>query len=83
MLRKNSMMPRPYEIWDWETANIVYAYPTLEEAFTNVRAEVAANRAEIAASWFLQYDDRNKGYIIAEGDELVERAFAASATIPG
>ena len=77
------MTPRPYEIWDWETANIVYAFPTLEEAFADVRAEVAANGPGVAASWFLQFDDRTEGYIIAEGDELVKQAFASSATVPG
>jgi len=73
------MMARPYELWDWETANIVYTYATLEEALADVRTEVTANGPEVAASWFLQYDDRTDGYIIAEGDELVKQACAAPA----
>jgi hypothetical protein len=75
------MMPRPYEIWDWQTANIVYAYPTLAEALADVRQEVTANGPDIAASWFLQYDDRETGYIIAEGADLVKQALAAVAPI--
>lgn len=73
------MMAQLYEIWDWETANIVYAYATLEEALADVRNEVTVNGPESAASWFLQYDDRSNGYIIAEGGELVKQAFAAPA----
>jgi hypothetical protein len=74
------MTSRPYEIWDWETANIIYAYATLEEVLNDVRNEVTANGPDSAASWFLQYDDRSNGHIIAEGDELVKQAFATSAS---
>lgn len=75
------MTPCPFEIWDWETANIVYAYPTLEEALKDVRAEVKINGADTAASWFLQYDDRSTSYVIADGDELVRQAFATPASV--
>lgn len=74
------MMTRPYEIWDWETANIVYAYATLDEAFADVRNEVTANGPESVASWFLQYGTRSNGYIVAEGDELVKQAFTESTS---
>ncbi|MGI8689115.1 MAG: hypothetical protein ACR2M3_11100 [Thermomicrobiales bacterium] len=77
------MTPRPYEIWDWDTANIVYAYATLEEAFADVRKEVTVNGPESAATWFLQYDDRVNGYIVAEGNALVKRAFASAIPVSG
>lgn len=64
-------MKRPYEIWDNDTFNIVYAYPTLEEALASVRQEIAANGPESAASWVLQYDDRVAIENIADGDALI------------
>jgi hypothetical protein len=72
------MTARPFEIWDWETANIVYAYPTLEEAFADVSAQVTVNGPESAATWMLQFDDRKEAYVIADGEELVKQAFAAA-----
>lgn len=77
------MTPLPYEIWDWETTNIVYAYATLEEALADVRNEVTVNGPESAATWFLQYDDRVRDCIVAEGGALVQQAFAASVSVPG
>jgi len=77
------MTTRPYEIWDWDTANIVYAYATLDEAFADIRNEVTINGPESAARWFLQYDDRVNGYIIAEGNALVKQAFASAISVSG
>lgn len=74
------MAARPFEIWDWETANIVYAYPTLEEAFADIRTQITVNGPESAATWMLQFDDRKEAYVIADGEELVKRAFTAAAT---
>ena len=67
-------MKTPYEIWDNDTFNIVYAYPTLEEALASVREEVTANGPESAASWVLQYDDRVTYKNIAHGEALISLA---------
>jgi len=71
-------MKTPYEIWDNDTFNIVYAYPTLEEALASVRDEVAANGPGSAASWVLQYDDRTAIKNIANGEGLVRLAMRAA-----
>jgi hypothetical protein len=68
------MMKTPYEIWDNDTFNIVYAYPTLEEALASVRQEIVANGPESAASWVLQYDDRITTVNIAHGESLIALA---------
>lgn len=67
-------MKTPYEIWDNDTFNIVYAYPTLEEALASVRQEIVANGPESAASWVLQYDDRITAVNIAHGESLIALA---------
>jgi hypothetical protein len=67
-------MKTPYEIWDNDTFNIVYAYPTLEEALAEVREEIAANGPESVFSWVLQYDDRTRIENIAYGDSLIRLA---------
>lgn len=67
-------MKTPYEIWDNDTFNIVYAYQTLEEALTDVREEIAANGPESVSSWVLQYDDRTRIENIAYGDSLIRLA---------
>jgi len=72
------MTARPYEIWDWDTANIVYAYATLEEALTDVRNEVTVSGPESAATWFLQYDDRVTIENIAHGEALIGLAMNAA-----
>jgi hypothetical protein len=74
-------MKTPYEIWDNDTFNIVYAYPTLEEALASVRQEIAANGPESATSWVLQYDDHATLKNIAHGESLVDLARKA-APIP-
>jgi hypothetical protein len=76
--RKDEVMKSPYEIWDNDTFNIVYTYPTLEEALASVREEVAANGRESAASWVLQYDDRTTIRNIADGEDLVRLAVEAA-----
>lgn len=71
-------MKRPYEIWDNDTFNIVYAYATLEEALADVRNEVTANGPESAAAWLLQYDDRVTIENIAHGEDLIGLAMNAA-----
>jgi hypothetical protein len=67
-------MKTPYEIWDNDTFNIVYAHPTLEEALADVREEIAANGPESVSSRVLQYDDRTRIENIAYGDSLIRLA---------
>ena len=68
MRRGNKAMKTPYEIWDNDTFNIIYAYPTLEEALADVRDEITANGPSSVSSWVLQYDDQMTIKNIAHGD---------------
>ena len=72
-------MKTPYEIWDNDTFNIVYAYPTLDEALASIRHEIAANGPEAAASWVLQYDDRVTVENIAHGESLIDLALKTTS----
>lgn len=71
-------METTYQIWDNDTFNIVYAYPTLDEALADVRDEISANGPESVSSWVLQYDDRTRIKNIAYGDGLVRLATETS-----
>lgn len=71
-------MKTPYEIWDKDTFNIIYAYPTLDEALASIRNEIAANGPESAASWILQHDDRVTVETVAHGESLVDLALKAT-----
>src|SRR5258707_649469 len=78
-IKRNTIMSAcPYEIWDWETGNIVYAYATLDEALADVRAAANENGPETIATWFLQYDDRSTGENIADGEDLIRLAMNAA-----
>ncbi len=65
---------RPYQVWDYMNASIVYAYPTLDAALAGVRREIDANGPDVAQTWFLQKDDGSNIEIIAEADDLVALA---------
>jgi hypothetical protein len=65
---------RPYQVWDYVNASIVYAYPTLAAALAGVRREIAANGPDVARTWFLQKDDGNEIEIIAEENGLIALA---------
>ena len=73
-------MKTPYEIWDNDTFNMVYAYATLEEALASVRQEIAMNGPDSAASWVLQYDDRVTLENIAHGETLIGLAMSDTPT---
>ncbi len=62
---------RPFQVWDYENASMVYAYPTLDAALDGVRSEIEANGADVARTWFLQKDDGDEIAIIAEEAGLV------------
>jgi hypothetical protein len=68
-----------YTIWDTETANLVDAYPTEEEALADVRDAVEQFGRSYAASWGLSRKESNGALIaIADGEELVDRAFGVA-----
>jgi hypothetical protein len=71
-------MKTPYEIWDNDTFNIIYAYPTSDEALASIRNEIAANGPDSASSWILQYDDRATAETVAYGESLVDLALKAA-----
>ncbi len=65
---------RPFQVWDYENASMVYAYSTLDGALDGVLHEIEANGVEIARTWFLQRDDGDEIAIIAEEEGLVALA---------
>lgn len=73
-------MKTPYEIWDNDTFNIVYAYATPEEALASVRQEIAVNGVESAASWVLQHEDRVTLENIAHGETFIGLAMSDTPT---
>ncbi|MHB8619590.1 MAG: hypothetical protein ACYDAG_08470 [Chloroflexota bacterium] len=68
-----------YELWDSVGGNAIAGFPTEAEALAVVRAEIAASGSRSAvASWFLaSADSQGQSELIAEGTQLVDRAFSA------
>lgn len=70
-------MTMPYEIWDYENGNIVYAYENQEEALAEVSAMIQANGTDAVRTWALQFDDYDAPpRTIAVGDELIQLALS-------
>lgn len=64
-----------YEIWDFESANIVNAYPTESAALATVAAQVDAYGRAAVATWVLLRDDGGPDkQPVAEGEALANLA---------
>ena len=67
-----------YELWDSETRNIIYTYPTEAAALAEVAEQVAAYGRDAVAGWVLLRNDgaEDKQGLrrIADGETLADRA---------
>ncbi len=73
------------ELWNADTRNINYTYPTGAAALAEVAEQVAAYGREAMATWVLLVNSDTAGgkaYAGADGAMLVERALHASAPEP-
>jgi len=69
-----------FELVNTSSGNRVGNYPTREEALLDVRAVIDRRGPDAVATIALGYaQDDGDGYVIAEGDELVELASHAGA----
>ncbi len=64
-----------YELWDFDSANIVNAYPTESAALAVVVAQMDAYGRAAVATWVLLKDDGGPDKLpVAEGDALADLA---------
>lgn len=70
-----------YELHDWDTANLIYAYDTEAEALASVVRYVRANGRASVLTWTLLMStpDGMHKENVAEGDALADLALRASA----
>jgi len=70
-----------YELYDWDTANLIYAYDTEAEALGSVVHYVRAHGRASVTTWTLLMStpDGTHKENIAEGEALAELALRASA----
>ncbi len=75
-----------YELWDADTRNIIYTYPTEAAALAKVAEQVAAYGRDAVAGWVLLRNDGRKGEQglrrIADGETLADRAQHTSTPEP-
>ncbi len=75
-----------YELWDADTRNIIYTYPTEAAALAEVAEQVAAYGCDAVATWVLLVNGDAAGekgiHRIADGEMLAERALHISAPEP-
>ncbi|HEY8311022.1 MAG TPA: hypothetical protein VIG47_10725 [Gemmatimonadaceae bacterium] len=70
-----------YELYDWDTANLIYAYDTEAEALASVVQYVRAYGRASVATWTLltSTPDGLHKENVAEGDALADLALRARA----
>lgn len=75
-----------YELWDADTRNIIYTYPTEAAALAEVAEQIAAYGRDAVAEWVLLINDSTGGEKgirrIADGDTLAERALHTAMLEP-
>jgi hypothetical protein len=70
--------PDLYELWDFESRNLLGAYATEDEALAIVRATIDEYGMENVRRWGLGHDRRGKLISLLEGDALAQHAVAAT-----
>ena len=65
-----------YELWDYDTGNLLNAYDTEQAALTEVRAAVLIEGRDAVATWALLRDDTKSPAktVIATGADLATYA---------
>ena len=65
-----------YELWDFETRNLLGAYDNENEALSVVRAMIDEHGPDAVCQWGLGHDRRGKLVSLIEGAALIDRARA-------
>lgn len=65
-----------YELWDYDTGNLLGAYDTEQAALTEVRYAIQVDGRDAVATWALLRDDKKSPAktVVATGAELVAYA---------
>jgi hypothetical protein len=69
-----------FEVWNLATGNVIAEYATEAEALELIHRTAEAHGRQEVAMWGLtEVNDRREERTVAEGEALVERAFAVIA----
>lgn len=74
------MAQRPrdlYELWDFESGNLLGAYDTESEALVIVRATIDQYGTDAVQSWGLGHERRSNLKSLLQGEALADRALEA------
>ena len=64
-----------YELWDFDSASIINAYPTESAALAIVAAEIAEAGRAAVETWVLLWDNGGPSKVpVAEGEALADLA---------
>ena len=69
-----------YELWDFESRNLLGAYETEDEALAIVRVMLDEYGAGAVRLWGLGHDRRGKLVSLVEGEALARRALEATSS---
>lgn len=71
-----------YELWDYDTGNLLDAYNTEQAALKEVRSTIQIDGRSAVATWALLRDDKRNPAktVIAVGDDLATYATQARRT---
>jgi hypothetical protein len=72
-----------FELWDYDTRNIIYTYRSESEALAEVAAQIAEFGRDAVKTWLLLSNDGTQTedglQRIADGDDLADLALQAMA----
>lgn len=68
-----------FELWSGASGNLLNVYETEAEALSAVLQVAAVNDREYGAQLGLLHDNGRRSKLVAQGDELIERARRASS----
>ena len=63
-----------WELWDLESANLIWAYDSEDDALQAVRDAIAQHGESYVASWSLACDEEDCSHPLLEGEALIRRA---------
>lgn len=66
-----------FEVWDFESGNLLAAYDTEEETFALVRSMIEEHGPEAVQQWGVGRDHEGTLLSYIEGDALIQRALAS------
>ncbi len=67
-----------YELWDFESRNLLGVYDAEQEVLDVVRAMLREYGPDAVRRWGIGHDRRGRLVSLTEGDELIERALATA-----